>query len=73
MKAIIEASDGLHVGKLITSNECVPPSTAVRYVTDKFFNSAQMDAVALVEGREPVGLIRREHFGFEQIWRGNDL
>jgi signal transduction histidine kinase len=63
----------LYVGKLITSDECVPPSTAVRYVTDKFFNSAQMDAVALVEGREPVGLVTRpkllftlfRRYGFE--------
>lgn len=54
----------LHIGKLITSDECVPPSAAVRYVTDKFLNSAQMDAVALVEGREPVGLVTRPKFLF---------
>ncbi|MDI6727592.1 MAG: HAMP domain-containing sensor histidine kinase [Thermodesulfovibrionales bacterium] len=61
---VLAQDNSLHVGKLITSNECVPPSTAVRYVTDKFFNSAQMDAVALVEGREPVGLVTRPKFLF---------
>ena len=54
----------LYVGELITSNECVPPSTAVRYVADRFFNSAQMDAVALVEGKEPVGLVTRNKLLF---------
>lgn len=62
---MIPAQDNiLYIGKLITSTECVPPSTAVRYVADKFFNSAQMDAVALVEGREPVGLVTRNKLLF---------
>ncbi len=54
----------LYIGKLITSSECVPPSTAVRHVADRFFNSAHMDAVALVEGREPVGLVTRNKLLF---------
>ena len=71
---MIPAQDNiLYIGKLITSTECVPPSTAVRNVTDRFFNSAHMDAVALVEGKEPVGLVTRpkllstlfRRYGFE--------
>ncbi len=70
---VLAQDNSLHVGKLITSTECVPPSTAVRNVTDRFFNSAHMDAVALVEGKEPVGLVTRpkllftlfRRYGFE--------
>lgn len=62
---MIPAQDNsLHVGKLIISNECVPPSAPVRYVTDRFFNSAHMNAVALVEGKEPVGLVTRNKLIF---------
>lgn len=61
------------VGSLITSHECVYPATPASYVTDNFFRSAQLDAVALVEGREPVGLVTRpkllytlfRRYGFE--------
>ena len=65
------------VGRLITSNECVPPYTPVRQVADRFFNSTQIDALALVEGREPVGLVTRpkllftlfRRYGFELYGR----
>ncbi len=78
MKAIIiEEADGLRVGRLITSTECVPPSTAVGHVADRFFNTAHLDAVALVESREPVGLVTRpkllftlfRRYGFELYQR----
>lgn len=70
---VLAQDNSLHVGKLITSNECVPPSTAVSHVTDRFFNTAHLDAVALVESREPVGLVTRpkllftlfRRYGFE--------
>jgi signal transduction histidine kinase len=65
------------VGKLITSNECVPPYTSVHKVADRFFTSPQMDALALVEGNEPVGLVTRpkllftlfKRYGFELYGR----
>ncbi|MEK6682784.1 MAG: HAMP domain-containing sensor histidine kinase [Nitrospirota bacterium] len=60
-------------GSLITSHECVYPATTTSYVADRFFHAAQLDAVALVEGREPVGLVMRpkllytlfRRYGFE--------
>ncbi len=60
-------------GSLITSHECVYPAAAASYVADRFFHAAQLDAVALVEGREPVGLVTRpkllytlfRRYGFE--------
>lgn len=65
------------VGKLITSSECVPPYMAVNKVADRFFNSDRLDAVALVECREPVGLATRpkllftlfRRYGFELYGR----
>lgn len=69
--------DSAFVGNLITSNECVTPSTAVREVADRFFISSNTDAVALVEGREPVGIVTRpkllfslfRRYGFELFGR----
>ncbi|RJQ41509.1 MAG: CBS domain-containing protein [Nitrospiraceae bacterium] len=65
------------VGKLITSSECATPYTSVQRIADNFFNSAHLDAVALVEGREPIGLVTRpkllftlfKRFGFELYGR----
>lgn len=61
------------VGALIASRESVPPQTRVSRVAESFFGSASLDAVAIVEGNEPVGLITRQkllftlfrRFGFE--------
>lgn len=69
--------DSAFVGNLITSNECVTPSTAVREVADRFFISSNTDALALVEGREPVGIVTRpkllfslfRRYGFELFGR----
>ncbi|MCL4490876.1 MAG: ATP-binding protein [Nitrospirae bacterium] len=69
--------DCLSVEKLVASNECVPPYAVVSQVTDRFFHSAQLEAVALVEGREPVGLVTRpkllftlfRRYGFELYGR----
>ncbi len=65
------------VEKLITSNECIPPYTEANIVADRFLKSAHLDAVALVEGREPIGLITRhkllfklyKRYGFELYGR----
>jgi len=61
------------VGSLIGSNECINPSVAVSKVADRFFTSQHIDALALVEGHEPIALITRpkllytvfRRFGFE--------
>ncbi|MEC4684967.1 MAG: ATP-binding protein [Nitrospirota bacterium] len=71
MESVQEHS--LSVGRLVTSREYIPPCTAVTCVAERFFNSSSMDAVALVECREPVGLATRSkllfrlfrRFGFE--------
>lgn len=61
------------VGALIASRENVSPRTLVSRVAENFFGTASLDAVAVVEGNEPVGLITRQkllftlfrRFGFE--------
>ncbi len=61
------------VGGLVSSDACVYPATKVRDVVEQFFESAHMDAVAVVEGREAVGLVTRpkllfsifRRYGFE--------
>jgi signal transduction histidine kinase len=66
-------SDSPLVGKLITSTRSVPPLLPVSSIADTFFESANLDAVAVVDGSEPVGLITRpklllklfRRFGFE--------
>ncbi len=65
--------ESLTVGEMVTSRECIHPGTIVRRVTDKFFETSHLDAVALVEGEEPVGLVTRpkllftvfRRYGFE--------
>lgn len=69
--------DSAFVGNLIASDECVTPSTAVSEVANRFFMSSNIDAVALVEGREPVGIVTRpkllfslfRRYGFELFGR----
>jgi signal transduction histidine kinase len=61
------------VGELITSDEQVSPQTIVNQVAEKFFRTTELDAVAVAEGTEPVGLVTRtkllftlfRRFGFE--------
>ena len=50
------------VGGLITSDEHISPGVLTRHAADRFFNNAQLDALALVECREPVGLITKNKF-----------
>lgn len=65
------------VGMLVTSSEQISPDTNVRLVADRFFEDKALDAVALVEGDRPVGLITRNkllftlfrRFGFELYGR----
>ena len=63
----------LPVGELITSSEQVAPQTIVNSVAERFFSTTELDAIAVVEGKEPVGLVTRtkmlftlfRRFGFE--------
>jgi len=63
----------LPVGELITSSEQVAPQTIVNSVAERFFATTELDAIAVVEGKEPVGLVTRtkmlftlfRRFGFE--------
>jgi signal transduction histidine kinase len=60
-------------GELITDDGRVPPQMTVNRVAELFFANADLDAVAVVDGGEPVGLVTRtkllftlfRRFGFE--------
>lgn len=73
----LNSADSPQVGSLVMSDACVHPATSVRHVVERFFESQQLDAVAAVEGREPVGLITRtkllfsvfRRYGFELYGR----
>jgi CBS domain-containing protein len=65
------------VGRLVSSDICVHPAAKVRDVVEQFFESPHTDAVAVVEGREAVGLVTRpkllfsvfRRYGFELYGR----
>jgi signal transduction histidine kinase len=73
MQTAAAAENVLPVGKLITSKERVTPQTIVNNVAERLFTTTELDAVAVVEGKEPVGLVTRtkllftlfRRFGFE--------
>lgn len=63
----------LPVGELIISNAEVTPQIIVDTVAERFFTTTDLDAITLIEGREPIGLVTRtklfftlfRRFGFE--------
>ncbi|MDA8241738.1 MAG: ATP-binding protein [Nitrospiraceae bacterium] len=57
------------VGSLVASDICVHPSTSVRTVVEKFFESPQIEAFGVVEGREAVGLLTRQKLLFSVFRR----
>jgi signal transduction histidine kinase len=67
--ALVRAADGTSarrpeatatsIGSLIASDAWVRPDEPVRDVAERFFRRAELDAVALVEGGRPVGLLTR--------------
>ncbi len=67
------AENVLPVGKLITSDEQAAPQTLVNKVAERFFSTTDLEAIAVVEEKEPVGLVTRtkllftlfRRFGFE--------
>ncbi len=60
------------IGKLIASKECMPPHIQVKKVAGIFLNSTNMEAIALVECQEPVGLVTRAKF-LSTLFRSHDL
>lgn len=50
------------VGTFISSEQQVSPLVRVRAAAERFFQSPNLDALAVVDGREPVGLITRQKF-----------
>lgn len=73
MHTVTAQENVLAVGKLITSDDLVAPQTVVNNVAERFFTTTGLDAIAVVEGKEPVGLVTRtkllftlfRRFGFE--------
>ena len=73
MQTLMTTENILPVGELITSDEQVTPQMIVNHVAEKFFGTTELDAVAVVDGKEPVGLVTRtkllftlfRRFGFE--------
>ncbi len=50
------------VGGLIKSNEHIAPGSLVKHTADRFFGDVKIDALAVVDCMEPVGLITRNKF-----------
>ncbi|MBT0666161.1 hypothetical protein KI809_17760 [Geobacter pelophilus] len=62
------------VGELITSNDQTAPQTLVSAISDHFFNTPNLEALAVVEGVTPKGLITRTKLFFTLSRRfGNEL
>lgn len=52
------------IGDLITNTRAVAPETLVKVVADEFFHDAKLEAVAIVDGMRPLGLVTRTKFLF---------
>lgn len=73
MRTTTENPSNATVGGLIASDAFTPPQASVNSIADRFFRSKELDALAVVDGREPVGLVTRtkllftlfRRFGFE--------
>ncbi len=50
------------IGELITSNERISPQSHARHAAGRFFSDGSLDALALVDRGEPVGLITKSKF-----------
>ena len=77
MSTTVSGEECTLVGSMITSRSSVSPATAARNVAERFFKEVSLDACALVENGEPVGLITRNkllfslfrRYGFELFGR----
>ncbi len=62
------------VGGLISSSERVAPQTVVSAVSDLFFSTPNLEALAVIDGKKPQGLITRTKLFFTLSRRfGNEL
>lgn len=62
------------VGDLIASNEKVAPDVVVSEVSDRLFNTPTIEALAVVDGAIPIGLVTRTKLFFTLSRRyGNEL
>ncbi len=52
------------IGELVASTRAVPPGTSVKAVADDFFSDVSLDAIAIVDGTRPIGLVTRTKFLF---------
>ena len=52
------------IGEVLTNRHQVAPDTSVKVIADDFFHDAQLDAVAVVDGDRPIGLVTRNKFLF---------
>jgi signal transduction histidine kinase len=52
------------IGELITNDRTVPPDTLVKDVADEFFHDAKLEAIAIIDGTKPLGLVTRTKFLF---------
>jgi signal transduction histidine kinase len=57
--SIAPLRDDRALGELVASDAAVPSDARVRGVADQFFARPELDAVALLEGARPVGLLTR--------------
>ena len=61
-QAQTDTTSDIRVGTLITSNSQVSARDIVKHAADRFFTNPELDAVALVDCKEPIGLITRNKF-----------
>lgn len=50
------------IGELVSSTYAIPADTPVKEVADDFFRDDRLDAVAIVDGARPIGLVTRTKF-----------
>lgn len=52
------------IGEVLTHDQAISPETPVKVIAEEFFRDAHLDAVAVVDGGKPVGLVTRNKFLF---------
>jgi len=50
------------IGELVTNRHAVPSDTPVQAVSEELIQNPELDAVAIVDGRRPLGLVTRTKF-----------
>ncbi len=60
----METVESPSIGRLIIPGESISPNMIVNQVADRFFSSANLDALTLIEDERPKGLVSRPKFFF---------